>query len=67
MKIHFAPNQQYQIDAIKTIPDIFPNSHTLCDQLSWSHYRLLLKVKSKRRLLEQQRIIDKQRQDEDKI
>jgi len=27
---------------------IFPNSHTLSDQLSWSHYRLLLKVKSKR-------------------
>lgn len=22
----------------------FPNSHTLCDQLSWSHYRLLIKV-----------------------
>ncbi len=22
----------------------YPNSHTLCDQLSWSHYRLLLKV-----------------------
>ena len=27
---------------------IFPISHTLCDQLSWSHYRLLLKVKNER-------------------
>jgi len=24
----------------------FSNSHTLCDQLSWSHYRLLIRVKS---------------------
>ena len=23
----------------------FPNSHTLCDQLTWSHYRLILRVK----------------------
>jgi len=46
---------------------IFPNSHTLSDQLSWSHYRLLLKVKSKRRPLEQQRIFHKQRQCEDKV
>ncbi len=22
----------------------FKNSHTLCDQLSWSHYRLLVRV-----------------------
>lgn len=22
----------------------FPNSHTLCDQLSWSHYRLMIRV-----------------------
>ncbi len=22
----------------------FPNSHTLCDQLSWSHYRLIMRV-----------------------
>jgi predicted nuclease of restriction endonuclease-like (RecB) superfamily len=22
----------------------FPNRHTLCDQLSWSHYRLLMKI-----------------------
>lgn len=22
----------------------FPNSHTLCDQLSWSHYRLIIRV-----------------------
>jgi predicted nuclease of restriction endonuclease-like (RecB) superfamily len=27
---------------------VFPISHTLCDQLSWSHYRSLLKVKSER-------------------
>ena len=59
MKLQFDPNRQYQIDAIKTIVDIFPNIHTLCDQLSWNHYRLLLKVRSKRRLLEQQRIIHK--------
>lgn len=24
----------------------FPKSHTLCDQLSWSHYRLLLRLES---------------------
>lgn len=24
----------------------FPNRHTLCDNLSWSHYRLLLKVEN---------------------
>ena len=24
----------------------FPNRHTLCDQLSWSHYRLLLSVEN---------------------
>lgn len=24
----------------------FPKSHTLCDQLSWSHYRLIIKLKS---------------------
>ena len=24
---------------------VFPISHTLCDQLSWSHYRLLMKVR----------------------
>jgi len=24
--------------------DAFPISHTLCDQLSWSHYRLLMKI-----------------------
>jgi len=23
---------------------VFPISHTLCDQLSWSHYRLLMKI-----------------------
>ena len=23
---------------------VFPNRHTLCDQLSWSHYRLLMRV-----------------------
>jgi predicted Zn-dependent protease len=23
---------------------VFPNRHTLCDQLSWSHYRLLMKI-----------------------
>ncbi len=28
---------------------IFPNSHTLCDQLSWSHYRLLLKIDDDKR------------------
>jgi predicted nuclease of restriction endonuclease-like (RecB) superfamily len=22
----------------------FPNSHTLCDQLSWSHYRLIMRI-----------------------
>ncbi len=22
----------------------FPNSHTLCDQLTWSHYRLIIRV-----------------------
>jgi len=27
---------------------VFPISHTLCDQLSWSHYRSLLKVKSEK-------------------
>ena len=25
----------------------FPNSHTLCDQLSWSHYRLIMRVEKK--------------------
>lgn len=24
----------------------FPNSHTLCDQLTWSHYRLIIRVES---------------------
>ena len=24
----------------------FPNRHTLCDQLSWSHYRLLMRVEN---------------------
>lgn len=24
----------------------FPNSHTLCDQLSWSHYRLLIRIEN---------------------
>lgn len=24
----------------------FPNRHTLCDQLTWSHYRLIIKIKS---------------------
>jgi len=24
----------------------FPNSHTLCDQLSWSHYRLLIRLEN---------------------
>lgn len=24
----------------------FPNSHTLCDQLSWSHYRLIMRVEN---------------------
>ena len=23
----------------------FPNSHTLCDQLTWSHYRLIIRIK----------------------
>ena len=27
---------------------VFPKSHTLCDQLSWSHYRLLMRVENKR-------------------
>lgn len=26
----------------------FPNSHTLCDYLSWSHYRLLMRVESEK-------------------
>ena len=26
----------------------FPNSHTLCDQLSWSHYRLLLRIQNEK-------------------
>ena len=26
----------------------FPNRHTLCDDLSWSHYRLLMRVENKR-------------------
>jgi len=46
LKLKFNPNQDYEIEAIQILVDIFPNSHTLCDQLSWSHYRLLLKVKS---------------------
>lgn len=24
----------------------FPNSHTLCDQLSWSHYRLIMRIEN---------------------
>lgn len=26
----------------------FPNRHTLCDQLSWSHYRLLMRVEDEK-------------------
>jgi len=26
----------------------FPNSHTLCDQLSWSHYRLIMRVENEK-------------------
>lgn len=37
---------------------LFQNSHTLCDQLSWSHYRLLLKVKSvKARIFYMQEVV----------
>jgi predicted nuclease of restriction endonuclease-like (RecB) superfamily len=25
----------------------FPNRHTLCDQLTWSHYRLIIRIKNK--------------------
>ena len=28
--------------------NIFPNSHTLCDQLSWSHYRLLIRIQNEK-------------------
>ena len=24
----------------------FPNSHTLCDQLTWSHYRLIIRIQN---------------------
>ncbi len=27
--------------------NVFPNSHTLCDQLSWSHYRLILRIENR--------------------
>jgi len=26
----------------------FPNRHTLCDDLSWSHYRLLMRVEDEK-------------------
>jgi predicted nuclease of restriction endonuclease-like (RecB) superfamily len=26
----------------------FPNSHTLCDQLSWSHYKLIIRLKDEK-------------------
>jgi len=26
----------------------FPNSHTLCDQLSWSHYRLIMRIENEK-------------------
>ncbi len=26
----------------------FPNSHTLCDQLTWSHYRLIVRIKNEK-------------------
>ena len=27
---------------------IFPNRHTLCDQLSWSHYRLIMRIENEK-------------------
>jgi len=27
---------------------IFPNRHTLCDQLSWSHYRLIIRIENEK-------------------
>ena len=27
---------------------IFQNHHTLCDELSWSHYRLIMKVENEK-------------------
>lgn len=27
----------------------FPNSHTLCDQLTWSHYRLIIRIQAVQR------------------
>ena len=33
------------IKMMRQFYNTFPNSHTLCDQLSWSHYRLLIRLK----------------------
>ena len=46
---------------ITVVHACFPNRHTLCDQLSWSHYRQLIRIsddgtrcqKAKIRLLQQ--------------
>jgi predicted nuclease of restriction endonuclease-like (RecB) superfamily len=32
------------LQAMRQFYRVFPNSHTLCAELSWSHYRLLMKI-----------------------
>jgi predicted nuclease of restriction endonuclease-like (RecB) superfamily len=35
---------QTNLKYMRQFYEAFPISHTLCDQLSWSHYRLLMKI-----------------------
>jgi hypothetical protein len=41
---------QTNLKYMRQFYEAFPISHTLCDQLSWSHYRLLMKIDDASRL-----------------
>ena len=45
-------NDFYQdIKMMRQLYLIFPNRHTLCDQLSWSHYRLIMRTENEKERL----------------